>query len=301
MKQATDGSGARASSGAAPATEPGSPRQLAWLYAPAEARDDVAALLELEAEIGHGARPGIEHTVAHARLAWWLEELAGIASGGGRHPLARRLLESFSRAGLSPPDLRGLGVIAQLDLACAAFETEQEYSSYLNDWSRGLFRNIALRLCPALDARAALEAFVGLAGPALRDLELIARLADDARLGRLHVVLDSKAAADPAIVSAWQRQPWPADACEALRDRIASRRGELCRAAAMLPPPMRSPLRPLLAWCALACELADRAQAALPLQYHAGRLTPLRAAWTAWRAALAASRGRLPQPLEENG
>ena len=73
------------------------------------------------------------------------------------------------------------------------------------------------------------------------------------------------------------------------------------RAAATLPPPMRSPLRPLLAWCALACELADRAQAALPLQYHAGRLTPLRAAWTAWRAALAASRGRLPQPLEENG
>jgi len=258
-------------------------------------------LLELEAEIGHGTRPGLEHTVAHARLAWWLEESAGIASGRARHPLARRLLDSFARAGLSPPDLRGLGVVAQLDLACTAFESEQEYASYLGDWSRGLFRNLALRLCPSLDARAALEAFVGLAGPALRDLELVARLADDARLGRMHVVLDANAAADPAIVSTWQRQPWPVDAAEALRQRIARRRGELCRAAATLPPPMRSPLRPLLAWCALAGVLADRAQAALPLQYHAGRLTPLRAAWTAWRAALAASRGQLPQPLEENG
>lgn len=286
--------------GAQPTAPAGSLRQLAWLYSPIEARDDVAALLELESEIGHGARPGIEHSVAHARLAWWLEELAGLAAGRGRHPLARSLLASFANAGLSPPDLRGLGAIAQVDLACTAFESEREYADYLGNWSRGLLRNLALRLCPALDHRAALEAFVGLAGPALRDLELVARLADDARAGRVHVVLDANAAEDPGIVSSWQLQPWPTHVSQVLRERIATRRGELRRAAGSLPPELRPALRPVLAWSALACDLADRAQSALPLQYHPRRLAPLRTTWIAWRAALAATRGRLPPSLKED-
>lgn len=289
-----------ASAATIPNAPAGSPRQLAWLYAPEAARDDVAALFELEAEIGHGARPGLDHAVAHARLAWWLEETSSLASGRGRHPLGRRLLGSFAGLALSPPDLRGLATVVQIDLACMAFESDDEFAEYLGAWSRGLFRNLALRLCPAAEHRPAVEAFVALAGPALRDLELVARLAEDARLGRVHVAIDPDPDRAPATVEAWQRQPWPMEPANALRERIGRRRTELRRAAGALPESLRAALRPLLAWCALGCGLGDRCQAALPLQYHAGRLDPLRTGWMAWRAAVAASRGRLPQPLKEN-
>lgn len=300
MTRPTEGKNAVEAPATLPTAPAGSPRQLAWLYTPESARDDVAALFELEAEIAHGARPGLEHAVAHARLAWWLEETSGLASGKGRHPLARRLLASFAGLALSPPDLRGLATVAQIDLACAAFESEQEYRQYLQAWSHGLFRNLALRLCPAADDRPAVERFVALAGPALRDLELLARLADDARVGRVHSVIEPDPGRAPATVESWQRQPWPTGPDNALLERIGGRRGELRRAAGALPASLRAAQRPLLAWCALGCELGDRCQASLPLQYHPGRLAPLRAGWTAWRAAVAAARGRLPPTLKEN-
>ena len=67
-----------------------------------------------------------------------------------------------------------------------------------------------------------------------------------------------------------------------------------------LPASSRGALRAALVWCTLAARLADRCAAALPLQYDAGRFEAPGAAWIAWRAALAASRGRLPGALQEN-
>jgi phytoene synthase len=285
----------------APPAEPGSERQLAWLYAPPDARADVAALFTLEAEIAAGSRPGIEHAVAHARLAWWLEEATALAAGRPRHPLGRQLAESFARLGLSPPDLRGLVDNARLDLACAAFETGPEYAEYLGGWVRGLFRNLALRLSPESAARAEVERFCTVAGPAVRDVELVTRLAADARLGRVHVPLAAPAAgAEPPEHEAWQRQPWPEAQAQALRERLGTRRAALRRAAAATPAAVRPSLRALLAWSALAERRAGRCAAALPLQYHAGRFEGLAAAWAAWRAAVAAARGSLPAALEES-
>jgi phytoene synthase len=285
---------------AAPPGEAGSERQLAWLYAPPEARADVAALFVLEAEIAAGSRPGIEHSVAHARLAWWLEEATSLAAGRPRHPLGRRLAASFAQLGLSPPDLRGLVENARLDLACSAFESGPEYAEYLGAWGRGLFRNLALRLAPGAAARAEVERFSSVAGPAVRDVELVTRLAQDARLGRVHVPLTAARAGEPAEHEAWQRQPWPPAQSEALRERLGTRRAALQRAAAALPAAARPPLRALLAWAALAGRRAGQCVESLPLQYHAGRFEPLAAAWAAWRAAVAAARGHLPAALQEH-
>jgi hypothetical protein len=283
--------------GAAPPVAAGSARHLAWLYAGPEARAAVGALLALEAEIAASVRPGVDHGVAHARLGWWQEEAAELARGRPRHPLGRQLAQAFATAALSPPDLRGLVEVARLDLACVAFESQPELAEYLARWSEGLFRNLVLLCCAAPDARAELERFVTAAGSALRDLELLSRLASDARLGRVHVALPPGGAAGGH--EAWQAQPWPAAQASQVADRLRARRAALVAAVARLPATRRSALRGPISWCALSARLADRCARALPLQYDAGRFEALGATWRAWRAALAASRGRLPRVLQE--
>jgi len=284
--------------GAAPPVAAGSARHLAWLYAPETARGGIAALLTLEAEIASSTRPGLDHAVAHARLGWWQEEAGELARGRPRHPLGRQLAEAFGAAALSPPDLRGLVEVARLDLACAAFESQPELADYLAHWSQGLFRNLVLLGCPAIDARGDVERFATAAGPAVRDIELVAQLASDARLGRLHVALPPSAPGPGH--EPWQAQPWPMVQAGQLEERLRTRRKALHRAVAQLPASQRDPLRAALVWCTLAAKLSDRCAAALPLQYDAGRFDAPAAAWIAWRAALAASRGQLPGALQEN-
>ena len=104
-----------------------------------------------------------------------------------------------------------------------------------------------------------------------RDVELVASLASDARLGRVH------AAESPASYAAWQQQPWPEPQAAQLRARLDERRMALRRAATGLQPALRPALRAALAWCAQAEQLARRCVAALPLQYDAGRLDALAA------------------------
>ncbi len=285
--------------GAAPPVEAGTARHLAWLYAPANVRAALAALLTLEAEIISSTRPGLDHAVAHARLGWWQQEAGELACGRPRHPYGRQLVDAFAAAALSPPDLRGLVEVARLDLACSAFESQPELADYLARWSEGLFRNLVLLCCAASDARAEVERFATAAGSAIRDVELVSRLASDARLGRVHVAL-SPTGADMAGHQAWQAQPWPAAPAAQLTERLRSRRQALARSAGALPASCRDPLRPALVWCTLASRLAERCAAALPLQYDPGRFEAPRAAWLAWRAALAASRGHLPGALQEN-
>ncbi len=289
--------------GAAP--PPGSARHLAWLFAAAAQRDAIAALLSMESEIMASTRAGLDHGVAHARLAWWQEEAAEIAGGRPRHPLGRQLAQRFAGLSLSPPDLRGLVEVARLDLACSAFESQLELSEYLSQWTRGMFRNVALLLCPEPEARADVERFSSAAGVAVRDVELVARLASDARLGRVHAVLTPPPALAPAPAPSpahepWQAQPWNEAHARPLRERLHARRAALSRANLDLPVPRRAALRAAIAWCAVTARLADRCATALPLQYDSGRFEAFGSTWTAWRAALAATRGQVHGALQEN-
>ncbi len=293
--------------GAGPPGEPGSARHLVWLFAAAAQRDAIAALLSIESEIMASTRTGLDHAVAHARLAWWQDEAHEMARGRARHPLGRQLAQCFAAHGLSPPDLRGLVEVAKLDLACSAFESQLELSDYLSQWTQGLFRNLALFLCPDTQARADVERFCAAAGTAVRDIEVVTRLASDARLGRVHAVLARPTALAPDAAPPpspahhpWQAQPWNDAQARALHERLRARRSALSRANLELPVPRRAALRAAVGWCAVTARLADRCAAALPLQYDAGRFEALGSTWTAWRAALAATRGQVHGALQEN-
>src|SRR6516225_6124755 len=81
-------------------------RALAWLYSPPLQRPALEALCGIEGEIAASVAPGLDHQVAHARLAWWREECTRCAAGRPAHPLTRALGECF--AGRDRAPLAGL-------------------------------------------------------------------------------------------------------------------------------------------------------------------------------------------------
>jgi phytoene synthase len=263
-------------------------RALAWLYAPHTQRPLLAALTAIESEIGTSLEPGLDHRVAHLRLEWWREECARSAAGRPAHPLTRALLDGF--AGREPAPLAGLaGLVdaAVWDLAAATFETRREVTGYCERWADAIIVPMARFAAPEIGSAAARTL-----GAALREAQLLAQLARDARAGRLRLPLDELAAAavDPASLA---RPPWPAALLPLLRARHAAVRAQLAAAVAGLPPAAQRPLRPLLVWAALASAASRRAERRLPEALRGSDDHALLDGWRAWRAARRSLRGRL--------
>jgi len=100
-------------------TAPGSIHQQVLLYWPEATRIAAAALLQIRAEIRASLQPGLDHTVAHTRLAWWHDELARTLRGSAAHPLTRQLQQSLGLQLAGASDLTALARAAALELAGA--------------------------------------------------------------------------------------------------------------------------------------------------------------------------------------
>jgi len=264
-------------------------RSLAWLYSSTVQRPALAALLELEREIGASLRPGLDHQVAHTRLAWWREECARAAQASPAHPLTRELAALFAPHGSAPlAGLAGFVDTAVWDLSCATFDTRRELTGYCERWSAAMIAplvSLALPDAPTASARAL--------GISLREIELLLALAADARSGRLRVPLEELELARVSPGSLPQ-PPWPTALAELLRHRHRELRASLAAALDALPPAARPALRGLIVWATLAGEASARAEKRLPQEsttrdHHA----PLDG-WRAWRVARRADARRAP-------
>ncbi len=136
----------------AAATPPGSPRYFAWLYASAAQRPLLELLLALEQELCASVRPGIDHSVAHARLSWWATEAEQLLAGTARHPLTEALQHAFRQLGLPALDLRALVATLHWDLAAAPLPTSAERHYYATAWSRALFEPLVQSLVACAEA-----------------------------------------------------------------------------------------------------------------------------------------------------
>jgi phytoene synthase len=288
---------------AVPPPPAGGARYHVWLYAPAPARDALAALLTIERELDDSAKPSLDHGVAHARLEWWSEEVARLVAGSPRHPATRALARAADAAGIAAaarPALAPLVESARWRLAQVAFENRGELQLSLASWSRSLFAAACQLAVPAesrsAQLQASIDAFANEAGAAIREIESLLQAARLARLGQLPLPLDELAAAGcghELLATA----PWPQPLASLLRSRYVTCSSTLSAAAAALPAAQRGALRTGLIWAAAAADQARAAVAALPNEYAAPRFAPLRATWHAWRAARACMRAELPAPL----
>ncbi len=284
----------------------GSPRYWAWLYSPPRLRAVLDPLFGIEAEIRSALRPGLDHQVAHVRLQWWREECARYASGSPTHPLMRALSAAYGAAGngaaadrtaangagahgagarnpaapdTARPDPRGLVDTVTWDLAAATFATRAELTGYCDRWAS------AVTLIAAQGA----ANFGRSLGRALEEIELLAALAADAKLGRLRLPVDEleQAQIEPSVLA---HPPWPEPLCALLRSRQRASRAALAASVAELPAALQPSLRGLLVWAALAYRESLRAERALPHLWQADGASRLADAWIGWRAARHADR-----------
>ena len=262
-------------------------RYLAWLYSPPPHRPLLQALFDIEREIASSVRPGLDHQVAHARLQWWRDECDRCASGHPVHPLTCTLVAA-SRGATHTPSLAGLaGLVdtAAWDLAGATFESRRELTAYCERWAAAILQPIVMQAAPgAFDWKSA--------GGALRELELLARLADEAHLGRLRVPLEEleRTGVDPEVLG---RPPWPLPLSKVLEERHAALRGRLGHAMNRIGSAEQRALRGVLVWARLIARGSERAQRALPASPRPRRIDLLTDTWHAWNTARSAIKGRL--------
>ena len=255
-------------------------RSLAWLYSSTVQRPAFATLSAIEREIGASLRPGLDHQVAHTRLAWWREECARTAQGSPTHPLTRELAMVFAPPGPAPlGGLAGFVDTAVWVLSCATFDTRRELTAYCERWSAAMMAPLVSLALPAAGAAQARAL-----GVSLREIELLLALAADARAGRLRIPLD-ELERTRTVPESLAQPPWPAPLAELLRDRHRELRTALGAALEALPPAARSALRGVIVWATIACEASARAEKRLPQESTARDHQAPLDAWRAWRAA----------------
>ena len=279
----------------------GTPRYFAWLYSGERMRTILAPLFGIESEINAALQPGLEHSVAHARMTWWTEEAQRLRDGHALHPLTRALLAqrppppgSITVTAGSGPDVSGLVDVASWDLACATFETGRDLAGYCDRWACAVTRLAATWAVPDLSTASA-EAGHSL-GVALCELDMLMTLRQSARRGRLRVPLDELTALGVAP-DALAQSPWPAALSQRLRERHRQLRGALTASCAQLRAgDQRVELRGLLVWAALMQQHSRRAEHALPRDWRRGRWDGVGDALRAWRAARRAMMRKLTTP-----
>ena len=158
-------------------------------------------LCAIEREIGASLRSGLDHQVAHARLAWWREECARCArrrTGASTHARARRAASRREPAA-ALGGLAGLIDYAVWDLAAATFETRRELRAYCERWSAAmiepLVRLAAPGLAPARRARSARHC---------ASWSCCSRSRADARAGRLRLPLDELGRGRGPLRKSWR-------------------------------------------------------------------------------------------------
>ena len=255
-------------------------RSLARLYSSTVQRPVFAALSSLEREIGVSLRPGLDHQVAHTRLAWWREECDRTARGSPAHPLTRELAALLAPLGTAPlAALTGFVDTAVWDLSCATFDTRRELTGYCERWSAAMIAPLVSLAAP--DAPATQACALGVS---LREIELLLALAADARAGRLRLPLDELERVHLPPESLAQ-PPWPAALAQLLRHRHRALRAALGAALEALPPAARPALRGLIVWATLVCAASARAEQRLPQAGTTRDHHALLDGWRAWRVA----------------
>jgi len=272
----------------------GSARDFAWLYSPAPLRAVLGPLLDIEREIGAALRGGLDHGVAHVRLAWWREECSRCAAGRPVHPATRALLAAAGHRAIDPV---GLVEVAEWDLAAATFQTRADLVAYCDRWASAMTVIVAQESSGAALARAF--------GAALKEIELLNALAADAHLGRLRLPLD-ELEAHGIEPSALARPPWPPALRSLIEARHRAGRASLAASCIALPATAQPAQRGLLVWSALTVRGSSRAvraarQGGAPAASSeaGGRAARLGDAWHAWRAARLADRRRFRIKQEE--
>ncbi len=267
-----------------PAAPPpaGSPRWYAWLFTPEPLRAAAAAIFALESELRSVVTARVDHGVTHLKLQWWKDELQRLQQGAPRHPLAQALAHALPETATVAKPLQEFVASLEFEFACATCEDEPELDAYLA-LADGLCRALAFTLRHEHAHR--LEAPARAAGQAIRGVEIIRDLRQDAIDGRIHLPLSWLA--EHSLSHVKLRAEDAGDGARRCLQRLAEQsRRQVATALSGLDQAALAELRGMRVLVKLHAALLERIERE---RFRVGSrriaIGPVTSLWTAWRAA----------------
>jgi phytoene synthase len=264
------------------AAPPGSMRYFSLLYAPEDRRDVLLALHVIEAEIRESAQ-GANHDAAHTRLQWWRAEVDRLVNAAPQHPATRLLINQARVPRASFAKLHELLAAADMDLARMTYASFRELRAYSSRSGGALQELIATELIAPDSIDEDTRAYANRIGTAIRQIEMLRDVRQDAYDGRLYLPLDVLDEHGLRVEQLREREfaPELKRSLSAFGNAIRSELGQA-------PRHRDARLRPLAVLGALHRRLLDRIAAR---DYDVANeridLGPIEKPWVAWRAARA--------------
>ena len=259
----------------------GSSFYYSFRFLPETRRLAITALYAFCREVDDVVDETLEHEVAHARLAWWREEIGRLYGGEATHPVTRALAPHIGPFGLPAGSLLEIVDGMEMDLKYARYESFDLLRHYCHRVA-GVVGELSARIFGFTDARTL--QYAEQLGIALQLTNIIRDVGEDVRRGRIYLPIDEL-----------QRFDVPASDLIELREsenfvrlmqfQIERAQGFYREAWALLPEADRRTQRPGLLMAAIyRATLAEiQLDGAGKVLNQRLSLTPLRKLWLAWK------------------
>jgi phytoene synthase len=263
----------------------GSSFYYAFLFLPPERRRAITTLYAFCREVDDAVDESTDAQLAHAKLAWWRQEIAGLFAGNPQHPVTRALQPALAPFGITAERLNEIIDGMEMDLTQTRYLDFVGLERYCYHVA-GVVGLLAAGIFGYKDART-LDYAKNL-GTAFQLTNIIRDVGEDARKNRIYLPMEDLqrfhvTAAD--ILNARRGEAFVA----LMRFQVERAQSYYDKALAALPATDRRAQRPGLIMAAiyraLLVEIEREGFQVLRLRTS---LTPLRKLWLAWKTWVAA-------------
>ncbi|WP_133678416.1 presqualene diphosphate synthase HpnD [Paludibacterium purpuratum] len=244
-------------------------------------RQAITALYAFCREVDDVVDETHEHEVAHAKLAWWREEIARLFAGKPGHPVTQALAPHVQPFGLPQEALLEIVDGMEMDLKFARYERFQDLLLYCRRVA-GVVGELSARIFGFTDPRTL--QYADRLGVALQLTNIIRDVGEDARRGRIYLPIEDLHAFD--VPAADLQHGRESDAFRQLMLFQIDRAQDYYRQAwTLLPEADRKAQRAGLLMAAIYRATLEeiRLDGADKVLNQRLSLTPLRKLWLAWK------------------
>jgi len=263
----------------------GSSFYYAFLFLPPARRRAITALYAFCREVDDAVDEATDAQLAHAKLAWWRQEIAGLFAGNPQHPVTRALQPALAPFGITAERLNEIIDGMEMDLTQTRYLDFAGLERYCYRVA-GVVGLLAAGIFGYTDART-LDYAKSL-GTAFQLTNIIRDVGEDARKNRIYLPMEdlqkfNVTAAD--LLNARHGEAFVA----LMRFEVERAQSYYDKALAALPAADRRAQRPGLIMAAIyRALLAEIEREGFQVLRQRTSLTPLRKLWLAWKTWVSA-------------
>jgi phytoene synthase len=263
----------------------GSSFYYAFLFLPPARRRAITALYAFCREVDDAVDEATDAQLAHAKLAWWRQEIAGLFAGNPQHPVTRALQPALAPFGITAERLNEIIDGMEMDLTQTRYLDFAGLERYCYRVA-GVVGLLAAGIFGYTDART-LD-YAKTLGTAFQLTNIIRDVGEDARKNRIYLPMEdlqkfNVTAAD--LLNARHGEAFVA----LMRFEVERAQSYYDKALAALPAADRRAQRPGLIMAAIyRALLAEIEREGFQVLRQRTALTPLRKLWLAWKTWVSA-------------